>query len=267
MNSSQHTALGTFVAVDDHGRRLALVKQGRGPVAVVLETGLGADSTEWHAVQQAVAQVAPVYRYDRANRGHSDPAPMPRSIQDAVDDLHHLVRAAVIPTPFVLVGHSLGGLIARLYAAQHAQDVAGLVLVDPMHEDQFERGGPLLPLPEPGEPAALTAFRQFWTVDWRDPAKNAEGVDFVRSQAQAHTIRTLGDLPLLVLAAGAATRALSPDAEALRPFAAARAAGLLEIARQSSRGHLRIVGDSGHFIQRDDPDAVIAAIREMLQRV
>ena len=64
-----------------------------------------------------------------------------------VADLHSLLATAAIPRPIVLVGHSLGGLIVRLYAYQYPQDVAGLVLVDPMHEDQFDRIGPLYPPP------------------------------------------------------------------------------------------------------------------------
>jgi len=190
------------VQVDTTGRRLALARAGVGAPTVVFETGLGAESEEWEAVFQEVKQFTYVCRYDRANRGRSDPAPKPRSAQDFVADLRALLVAAAIPRPFVLVGHSLGGLIVRLYAHQYPHDVAGLVLVDPMHEDQFDRIGPLIPAPFPGEPDALTQFRCFWTTDWRDPAKNQEGVDFPAIQAQAHTIDSLGDTPMLVLTSG-----------------------------------------------------------------
>lgn len=257
----------TLIPVDTAGRRLKLTWQGRGMPTVVLETGLGAESDEWKAVEQDVAEFARVYRYDRANRGGSDPAPKPRSVQDAVNDLHVLVRTAAVPSPFVLVGHSLGGLISRLYAHQYPQDVAGLVLVDPMHEDQFEQVGPLLPPPFPGEPRALTNFRQFWTTDWRDPTKNAEGMDFVLSQTQAHAIDTLADLPLLVLRAGALTEVMPRNDPAYLRMMAAREASLLGISEQSTRGRMVLVEESGHFIQRDQPQAVVDAIRDMVQVV
>lgn len=260
MNSS------ALIPVDAAGRRLALTWQGHGTPAVVLETGMGAESDEWETVQQGVASFAQVYRYDRANRGSSDPAPKPRSVQDAADDLHMLVQAAAIPTPFVLVGHSLGGMIARLYAYQHPGDVAGLVLVDPAHEDQFERTAPLLPPPFPGEPAGLTNFRQFWTTGWRDPANNAEGIDFVLSQTQAHTIDTLGDLPLLLLRAGA-LRLIPPNHPLRDQLGALRKEMMLEIARQLSRSRMVLVEDSDHFIQREQPQAVVAAIREIVETV
>ena len=73
---------------------------------------------------------------DTAGRSRSDPAPLPRTAQDVVADLHALLRAARVPGPYVLVGHSLGGLCVRLYATTYPEEVAGLVLVDASHEDQ-----------------------------------------------------------------------------------------------------------------------------------
>jgi pimeloyl-ACP methyl ester carboxylesterase len=256
-----------FVPADTSGRRLALTRRGSGAPTVVLETGLGAESAEWEVVQQEVEQCSHVIRYDRANRGQSDAAPKPRAAQDCVADLHTLLTTAAIPGPYVLVGHSLGGLIVRLYAHQHPQDVAGLVLVDPMHEDQFERLGSLIPPAFAGEPETLTQFRRFWTADWRDPAKNHEGVDFVASQAQAHMIGSLGDIPMLMLTAGSHVRAAPPgDANAARMQMLWRELHR-ELMRQSSSAQQILVETSGHFIQREQPEVVVAAIRQMVQIV
>lgn len=256
------------VQVDTTGRRLALARAGVGAPTVVLETGLGAESEEWEPVFQEVKQFTSVCRYDRANRGRSDPAPKPRSAQDFVADLYSLLVAAAIPRPLVLVGHSLGGLIVRLYAHQYPQDVAGLVLVDPMHEDQFDRIGPRIPAPFPGEPAALTQLRSFWATDWRDPAKNQEGVDFPASQAQAHRIDKLGAIPILVLTSGTFLREAPPE-----PAAQQLAAQLQmlwqemhrELMQQSSNATQLLVETSGHFIQREQPEVIVAAIRQMLE--
>lgn len=253
-----------LVPVDTAGRRLALTRRATGTPTVVLETGLGAESDEWEAVQREVEKVTATCRYDRANRGASDPAPPPRSARDLVIDLHTLLVTARVPPPYVLVGHSLGGLIVRLYAHQYPDDVAGLVLVDPMHEDQFERIGPLIPPAFPGEPDGLTQFRRFWTSEWQDPTKNRDGVDYRASQAQAREIGSLGDLPLLVLTAGSFLRDLPPGAPG-----AARMQELWremhgELMRQSRNAQQILVETSGHFLQRERPEIVVGAILQML---
>lgn len=193
---------------------------------------------------------------------------MPRTAGDLAADLLALLVNAAISRPVVLVGHSLGGLIVRLYAHQYSQDVAGLVLVDPLHEDQFERTGPLFFPPSSSEPASLTQMRRFWTAGWRDPAKNVEGVDLVASQAQAHAIDTLGALPMIVLTTGAYLRDAPPTP------AGQQSAGQLqalwremhrEILAQSSNATHILVETSGHFIQREQPEVIVAAIRQMLE--
>ena len=257
-----------FISVDATGRRLALTRGGVGAPTVVLETGLGAESDEWERVQREVEQFTQVCRYDRANRGKSDPAPKPRSAQDAVSDLHTLLSAANLPAPYVLVGHSLGGIIVRLYAHRYPAEVAGLVLVDSAHEDQFEQISPLIPAPFPGAPEALTSFRAFWNSGWRDPQRNGEGIDFLATRAQAQAIGSLGDLPLLMLTAGSEFLKHTPPGNADAARMQARWGELQrEILHLSSDAQQILVRDSGHFIQREQPEVIIAAIRQMVEKV
>lgn len=256
-----------FIQVDAAGRRLALTQSGAGAPAVVLETGLGAESDEWEPVQRDIERITQVCRYDRANRGRSDPAPKPRSAHDSVDDLHALLSIAKIPAPYVLVGHSLGGIIVRLFAHKYPDEVSGLVLVDPSHEDQFERLSPLFPAKFPNEPEAVSQGRDFWTTGWRDPSRNAEGVDFLATRTQAQAIGSLGDIPLLVLTAGSQLRMAPPgNADAARMQALWEEMHL-EIMRQSSDAQQILLKSSGHFVQREQPEAIIAAIRQMVEKV
>jgi pimeloyl-ACP methyl ester carboxylesterase len=125
--------------VDIGGRRLHLWRMGTGGPTVVIVSALGASCLEWVGVQRKLAENTTVYVYDRAGLGWSDPAPWPRGIGEMTDELHRLLDAAAVPAPYVLVGQSLGGLVARLYAARHPQMVGGLVLVDSSHEDMYQR--------------------------------------------------------------------------------------------------------------------------------
>jgi pimeloyl-ACP methyl ester carboxylesterase len=119
----------SLVALPD-GRRLNLFCMGTGTPVVILEAGGGDDSLTFRRVQGRLASVTRVCSYDRAGLGFSDPSDAPSTAAHTVSDLHALVTQAALPRPFVLVGHSNGGLYASLYAADFPDDVAGMVMID-----------------------------------------------------------------------------------------------------------------------------------------
>ena len=141
---------GDFAGLVDigGGRKLYLRCKGTGSPVVILEAGLRNRADIWsakpesgEAVLPAVAVFTRVCAYDRPGTtlgtdqlSRSDPVPMPRTAEDAMADLHALLQAAAIPAPYVLVGHSTGGLIIRLYASTYPKEVIGLVLVDSISE-------------------------------------------------------------------------------------------------------------------------------------
>jgi pimeloyl-ACP methyl ester carboxylesterase len=129
--------------VDVGGHRLFIRCQGEGSPTVVFEAGLGAWSLAWLQVQEAVSSTTRACVYDRAGYGSSDPGPRPRDARSIAADLHRLLSATERP-PFVLVGHSFGGWIARVYASLHPDQVAGLALVESAHEEQWQRLPPVI---------------------------------------------------------------------------------------------------------------------------
>lgn len=129
---------GRLLDIGTH--RLHLIEMGAGNPPVILETGGPGIPLGWSFVQPEVARFTRVVSYDRAGIGWSDPGPRPRTGQRIVAELRALLRAAGIEPPYVLVGGSFGGHYVRLYAHQHPEEVAGLVLADASHEDMGERG-------------------------------------------------------------------------------------------------------------------------------
>ena len=133
-------APGEMVAVGEH--RLHLNCVGQGSPTVVLDAGWGYTSVEWSAwVHPEVAKHTRVCAYDRAGMGWSEPEPGPPNATQTAEELHALLQEADEEGPYVLVGHSLAGLYSRIYAERYPEEVAGMVLVDSSHPDQFEGSG------------------------------------------------------------------------------------------------------------------------------
>lgn len=122
--------------IDVGGHRLHINCTGKGNPTIVMEAGAGDFSFDWSLVQPKVARFARVCTYDRAGYAWSEAGPTPRTMQQIVYELHTGLNNAGIKSPYVLVGHSLGGLIVRVFANQYPKAVAGMVLVDSSHEDQ-----------------------------------------------------------------------------------------------------------------------------------
>jgi len=116
--------------VDIGGRRINLHCMGSGAPTVILMAGLSSWSAVWYKVQPGIAQMSRVCTFDRASYGFSDPAPRPQVLSDVVEDLHAALKAGSIPGPYVLLGHSLGGIEVRLYAQRWPQEVVGMILDD-----------------------------------------------------------------------------------------------------------------------------------------
>lgn len=273
--------------IDVGGYRLHLDCTGQGSPTVILEAGGGNPWLSWYKVQPQIAQFAQVCSYDRAGLGWSDPSPKPPSTKVIAEDLHTLLRKGGISGPFVLVGHSLGGMYVRMFADQYRPEVVGMVLVDSSHPDQNERFPPeakkltagghyviravqmALPFglsrilasraapPEVrGEYCAVFCRPQFIAA----VRAEAESVD--ANDAEVRALGTLGDLPLVVL---------SHDPDKMRfpgnltePVNREWGKMQEELAHLSSNGSHIVVQGSGHDIQIDKPKAVVDAIRSVL---
>lgn len=251
------------------GRSLFITCVGDKKPTVLLEAGLGGDHTSWERVQPAVAELARVCSYDRAGLGASDPATTPRTSADVVEELHQLLAAAGESGPYLLVGHSFGGLFVRHFAHEYPDEVVGVILVDAVHEAWWQRAAALLPPPAADENEQLRAFRQYVTTDYADPTLNPEGIDIPATAQALQAVTTLGDMPLLVLVAGVpmlGEGVLSPEltGQLNQLLQETLPEALTKLSTQS----LRItVDNSGHNIPTEQPNVVVAAIRTVIDVV
>jgi pimeloyl-ACP methyl ester carboxylesterase len=286
--------------VDVGGHRLHLYCTGAGNPTVVLEAMSAGWSLYWSTVQPEVAKFTRVCSYDRAGYGWSDPGPTPRTGQQIAAELHTLLIKAGIDGPYVLVGHSFGGFIVRLFRDQHPSEVAGMVLVDAGYEEElnqaefrkfFDAGRRQLSALRIVTP--LGVLRLLSSLDLLPPyiEKQSQRVPSdVRPMLRAGRVRTayvtaianesevlpvtleqvraassIGDLPLVVLTANGPT--WWPDLQREVDAAQLKEEWLdmqQKLTRLSSQSRQEFADKSSHFMQFDQPEIIIDGVRRVV---
>ncbi len=263
-----------------HGRHIYLECHGKGSPTVILEAGLRSRSDFWSerlpetptgpTVLPGVAHFTRVCAYDRPGTtlgatefSRSSPVPMPRTAADAVSDLHKLVTAARLPGPYVLVGHSTGGLIVRLYAATYPHAVSGMVEVDALSE--FLQG--------PLDPAQIAAYDELNNgpiegVDYPDLEQILFRPSFAEIRAAA-TRNPLPDIPLSVISRAIPLQ-LPPDLPAgLTTAKVERAwrAAQNRLAQLTPSAVHVIAQHSSHYVMFSQPHLIIEQVRRVVDAV
>jgi len=258
--------------VDIGGYRLHLWCTGDGAPAVILDTGLGGSTPGWGFVQPEVARFTRVCSYDRAGMGYSDPGPSPRTARRIASELAELLARSGIAGPVVLVGASIAGFDVRVFASDHPERAAGLVLVDASHEDDVHeapRMARLVPLlstigvlrlfgPSFGQniESLAPSVRQFaQATRFRGAGYQAAADEIIHIRESAEEVRSSRrtlTIPVLVVtgARGADEnwRRLQQDQASL-----------------SERGCLITAEQSGHVVPIDQPAVIVEAIRTVVE--
>ena len=258
--------------VDIGGYRLHLWCTGTGAPAVILDTGLGGSSAGWGFVQPDVARFTRVCSYDRAGMGYSEPGPSPRTARRIATELAELLARSGIAGPVVLVGASIAGFNVRVFASDHPERAAGLVLVDASHEDQAHEVPPMahaVPLLSTigvfrllgvsfGQrvetlPPSVRRFAEATRFRAAGYKAAADEIIHVRESAsEVRSSRRKLTIPVLVV-----TGALGAD-ENWRQLQRDQAS-------LSERGCLMIADRSGHVVPVDQPEIVVDAIRTVVE--
>ena len=277
--------------VDVGGYRLHLHSMGENqgnPTVILIACG-ACTSANWGWIQPALARFTRVVAYDRAGFGWSDPGPVPRDALQNVRELHTALGRAGIRGPYVLVGHSYGGPLARVYAGQYPDEVAGMVLIDPRHPDRDARFPPEAQAKSQSEARMIAMLRvlvRFGVLRLTDegkehelpPQQNAEYNAFQAStrhwdsiaaeiaaiaatDAQTRRAGSLGGRPLAVISADTAWWTPGAPADATRQV---HTQLNREQAELSSNSIHRVVAGASHTSlvnNRDHAQTTIALIR------
>ncbi|MDY7107574.1 MAG: alpha/beta hydrolase [Planctomycetota bacterium] len=261
--------------VDVGTHRLHLCRQGEGSPAVIIDVGIGDQSEHWAPLRERIAERTLVCTYDRAGYGSSEPGPLPRDSGQVAAELKTLLQRAGIPGPYVLVGHSLGGLNMQVFVGAFPEDVAGLVLLDPPPLSWI--GGERYP--------ELRRMAEQMTRQWRDTADaSAQSSDpqeraqaaffrmlvseheqmFGISAEQAGRIATFGDIPLLVIASGQPNPMFGEVAEEYQRYWVEQSRLL---AGKSTNGRFVFAEESSHNLYADEPELVLENILSVVSEV
>jgi pimeloyl-ACP methyl ester carboxylesterase len=248
--------------IDVGGRKLHCFVYGSGAPAVVLVSGLGAPQEYWNFVVPDLAAKTTVVTYDRAGVGKSEIGALPADGAQSARDLRVLLDKLAVPEPYILVGHSFGGMIVRLFAAMYPADMGGLILEETQHEDNLTELRKIL------KGKDLEAFDQmlgdrFMTPE--NPKSEADYRNATRDQLKASP--PLPKMPLVVLTVAGRAKAMGPmfSAEAIEDMDKLDTALSDRLAALIPGGRLIVIEGAGHNIHMDKPQAVIGPVVEMIK--
>ncbi|MGY4691015.1 alpha/beta fold hydrolase [Salibacterium sp. K-3] len=282
------------------GRRLSLACSGTGSPTVVFLPAAGMIGLDYLNIHNKISQRTTSVIYDRAGTGWSDQVKLPRSAHEVTDELRSLLHTAGVPAPFLFVGHSLGGIYARRYAQRFPDEVAGMLLLEPAHED-FLTNTPklkkryLLQQIFPILRTFLTYKKSFrgifdqmlanWPDSIREPLINYHLRTLMKTMKERKNLNTelynevreggdMPDVPLIVFTAMGIDPFMIPMTsesflrDMIDPFNNAKNTTYTKLANSVPRGEHLILENAGHTtIHTDCPDEVVEAVWNLLQTI
>jgi pimeloyl-ACP methyl ester carboxylesterase len=247
--------------VETDGHKVYFSCEGKGSPTVVFLSGFGDDSSLWGSVFDESSQLSRSCEYDRDGLGltslYGTLPPNVRDAHDQVRELEQLLENADIPKPYVLVGHSWGAALARLYAGTH-DDVKAVVFVDSATPGQVTAFAAALPPKRADESPLFTSLRSLLNGE---PLRNPEHLDLRKGLGEVGEVTSIGSTPEIVITAGST---FTGDAAILFPVWSRLQN---ELAGLSARSVHVLAPTSGHYVQQDAPNVVTASVRAAVNAV
>jgi len=250
--------------IDVGGRKLHSCVYGSGSPTVVLISGLGAPQEYWNSVIPDLAAITTVVTYDRAGIGQSEIGDLPAHGGQSAKDLQVLLLKLAVPGPYILVGHSFGGMVVRLFASMYPADMGGLILEDTQHEDNLTELRKIL------RGKDLEAFDRLMADRFSPPENPKTEEDYrIMTREQLRKSKALPRIPYVIMTSAGRAKAMGPifSDEAIEEMAKLDLALNDQLAALIPGGKQIIVAGTGHNIHMDKPEALIAPVVEMIKEV
>lgn len=222
-----------------------LMGKNNGKPTVIMDAGYGDFSKAWNSVLREISMLSSVLIYDRAGLGKSESSSNPRTSREMVKELKELLSEAKIKPPYILVGHSFGGVNMRMFATEYPNEVCGLVLIDSTPEDYKERFLPTM----------SQDFQQAYNKQFVYEGNYGEVMESLK---QLKDTRQKLNVPLIVLSAGKKAHYSMESQKLWNEMQR-------EILEISSDGELVMAENSAHYIQNDEPEVVVCAIKKLIE--
>ncbi len=233
-----------------YGKKMEFVLQGEGSPTLVFETGLGPEIDTWDTILDSLSQHTRVYAYNRPGYGNSNLKDAPGTVTEVAQQLHANLVAKQIRPPYIVVGHSLGGLYVNMFARLYPEETAAVVFIDASHPEQFEYFKNEQDL-----------MYLVLTTSIENSQRQYE-LDIVHSTSESfQKAADFPDIPITVLTAG---KPASLGGKRMRDKWLEFQAELAELSTQSR--HI-VVENSGHYIHRNAPEQTISEILRLLKGV
>ncbi len=230
---------------------------GNGKPTIVVDMAMGETIQSWDTLQTRLGKLTKVVSYDRLGLGKSDTTNIPRTIENLSNELNEFLTANEIPGPYLLIGHSLGVSIIRKYQNEHPENVIGMILIDPVHEDQFDK---IMATKSKEEQAKTLRDREEFESSLPTGERN-EAIQYHQQRAAMKYVKYPKEIPITIIGSFQEGHgATAQDRQIKREL-------FKQWLTQAPQMKLVETTNSGHYIQDTEPDLVIHEVKSMLETV
>lgn len=230
---------------------------GNGKPTIIVDVGMGETLRSWHSLQTKLSKLTTVVTYDRLGLGKSDTTSVPRTIENLSIDLNEFLTSNRIPGPYLLIGHSLGTSILRKYQNDHSENVLGMILIDPVHEDQFDR---LIAVKSKEDQEETIRWREKFEMNLKEGERN-EAIMYHQQMASMRDVMYPTHIPITIIGSfKVGPGATAEDRQIKKEL-------FDQWLIQAPQIKLIATTKSGHYIQNSEPQLLIDEVKLMVEKL